>query len=168
MRLADSLPQQRLAQLRRLRRRALKCRPLRCSQRRRKKGLKRFFAQQPRRCSAPRATTQRRRICASRCCRDLVSIRGKHPLLPIRDYVSSASARRRGAAFEASSRSGAPAEFLRACCLSERSERVHRPAAGASTAEQARSARRLGSATALRACARDVATTYCSCTSGAF
>ena len=46
---------------------------LRYSQRRREKRLKRFFAQQPRRCAVPRATTQRRRICASRCCRDIAS-----------------------------------------------------------------------------------------------
>ena len=72
-RFAEFVEQQRLAQLRRLRRRALKCQPLRYSPSRRETRLKRCFAQNPRLGSVPRATTQRRRICASRCCRDTTS-----------------------------------------------------------------------------------------------
>jgi len=121
MRLADSLPQQRLAQLRRLRRRALKCRPLRYSQTPRRKRAKALFRRRPGACSAPRATTQRRRSCASRCCRDIVSIRDEKLFLATRDEAASASVGRCCAAFEASPEEGSASGSLRAC-LSERSE----------------------------------------------
>ena len=98
----DSLPQQRMAQLHRLRRRALKCQPCWYSQAPRRKRAKALFRRLPGACSVPRATTQRRRICASRCCLDLVSIRDQKLFVAIRDDLSSARVGRRCAAFEAS------------------------------------------------------------------
>ena len=121
MRSADSLPQQRLAQPRRLRRRALKCRPLRYSQTPRRKRAKALFRRRPGACSAPRATTQRRRVCASRCCRDMGAIRDNRLLPPIHIDVVSASVGRCCAAFESSPEERSASGSLRAC-LFERSE----------------------------------------------
>jgi hypothetical protein len=134
------------------------CQPLRYSQRRRKKGLKRFFAQQPRRCSVPRATTQRQRICASRCCRDIVTIGYQTLFLSIRDYISGARVGRRCVAFEASPEERSASGSLRAC-LFER-QRVCRPAAGVSTAVVGTLVPdAVGSAATPNPCARDVAKT---------
>jgi hypothetical protein len=175
MRLADSLPQQRLAQLRRLRRRALKCRPLRYSQAPRRKRAKALFRRHPGARSVRRATTQRRLSCASRCCCDIVSIRDKQPLVPIQDDVASASVGRCCAALESSPEERSASGSLRAC-LSERSEFAGPPLArvpqrgGCAAALVDRisdrgeaashfSARRLGSAATPNTCARDVAKT---------
>jgi len=126
--------QQRLAQLPRLRRRPLKWQPCgtrasggpatRCAQTGRP--LKTRWR------SAPRATTQRRRICASRCCREMVSIRVKKLFVPIKDSFASTRVGRGRAAFEASPEERSVSGAFEGL-LSER-KRVCRPAAGVSTA----------------------------------
>ena len=121
-----SVPQQRLAQLRRLRRRALKCQPLRYSQPPRRKRAKALFRRLPGVCSVPRATTQRRRICASRCYRDVVRIRDQKLFVSIRDDLLSARVGRRRAAFESSPEERSACGSLRACCLSAASLQARR------------------------------------------
>ena len=102
-------------------RRALKCQPLRYSQRRRKKKLKHFFAQHPRRCSAPRATPRRQLSATQRLRMRLCHWAGKG-----RKHLESRQCRdssgwRRFAAFESSPEERSASGSLRAW-LSERSE----------------------------------------------
>ena len=157
---AERFPQQRLAQLRRLRRRALKCQPCWYSQAPRRKRAKALFRRPPGACSVPRATTQRRRICANRCCRDMVSIRSQQLFLPILDDISSARVGCRCAAFEASPEERSASGAFKGL-LSER-QRVCRPAAGVSTAVVGTLVPdAVGSAATPNPCARDIANDFC-------
>ena len=171
---AGSFPQQQLTQLRRLRRRALKCQPCWYSQTPRRKRAKALFRRQPGACSVPRATTQRRHICASRCCRDMVSVWIERLLPLTRGDVSSARVGRRRAAFESSPEERSASGSLRACCLSAASLQArrwceYRSRGGSAAALKNRFKRSgvagshkvpddLGSAATASPCARDVAT----------
>ncbi len=104
------------------------------------------FCRRPGVRSVPRATTQRRRTCASRCCRDIVSIRDEKLLIPIQYAVASASVGRRSAAIESSPEERSASGSLRAC-VSERSEFAGPPLA--------RVPQRGGCAAALMDCTSD-------------